>query len=178
MHLVSGSYEDVIIESCVFTGNSQTTSGLYSGLSANGNLNNYRVTNCRSGQISGLGGTSPNSQYAGFDIGAGSNSNIIVADNDFRLNVSATFIDSSTSGTSRIVKDNIGYVTSNGGVSSAIASGGTISHGLSTTPKFVTVVPLSGSGATDLTVSFNATNITVTFGGGVNTQFSWSASAE
>jgi hypothetical protein len=177
MHLVSGSYEDVIIESCVFTGNSQTTSGLYSGLSANGNLNNYRVTNCRSGQISGLGGTSPNSQYAGFDIGAGSNSNIIVADNDFRQNVSATFVDGSTSGTQRTITDNIGYITSNGAVSAAIASGGTIAHGLSTTPEFVTVVPISGSGATDLTISFDATNITVAFGGGLNTQFSWSASA-
>lgn len=177
LHLVSGSYEDVVIESCTFTGNSQSSSGTYSGISANGNLNNYRITNCRSGRIAGLGGVSPNSQYAGLDIGTGSNSNIIVSENDFRLNITATVQDNSTSGINRIFTNNIGYVTSNGGISAAIASGGTIAHGLSTTPKYVTVVPISGSGATDLTVSFDATNITVAFGGGVNTQFSWSASA-
>lgn len=177
LHLVSGSYEDVIVESCVFTGNSQTSSGVYAGMTANGGLNNYRVTDCRSGQISGLGGTSPNSQYAGFEILAGSNSNIIVADNDFRSNITASFVDGSTSGINRLVKDNISYKTNNGGTSAAIATGGTIAHGLATTPKFVTVNPISGSGATNVTVSFDATNITVAFGGGVNTQFSWSASA-
>lgn len=62
----------------------------------------------------------------------------------------------------------------NGGTSAAIATGGTIAHGLATTPTIVQV-NAAEAGPTDITISVDATNITVNFGGGGNKTFFWYA---
>lgn len=77
-------------------------------------------------------------------------------------------------GANTVVRGNKGYVTENGGTSAAIATGGTIAHGLEETPTIVQV-NAAEAGPTDITISVDATNITVNFGGGGNKTFFWSA---
>jgi hypothetical protein len=72
-------------------------------------------------------------------------------------------------------RGNIGYVTSNGGVTSAIATGATVSHGLSVTPEIVLVTALD-SGPTDIYVTaIGATTFVVNYGGGGTHTFAWEA---
>jgi hypothetical protein len=73
-----------------------------------------------------------------------------------------------------VIRNNTGYVSENSGTSAAIASGATIAHGLAKAPAFVSVTPAE-AGPTDVTVTVDATNITVTFGGGGSKTFFWSA---
>ncbi len=59
------------------------------------------------------------------------------------------------------VSDNLGYVSENGGAAANVADGGTIAHGLATTPTYVSVVgsvageivQVTGLGATNITVA-------------------------
>ena len=72
-------------------------------------------------------------------------------------------------------RGNIGYVTSNGGVTSAIATGTTVTHGLSVTPEIVLVTALD-SGPTNIYVTaIGATTFTVNYGGGGTHTFAWEA---
>ncbi len=75
---------------------------------------------------------------------------------------------------SATIKDNLGYVTENGGTSAAIATGATIAHGLDATPTIVQV-NAAEAGPTDITIAVGAANITVNFGGGGNKTFFWYA---
>ena len=77
-------------------------------------------------------------------------------------------------GTGTVIRGNIGYVTENGGTSAAIATGATIAHGLASTPTIVQV-NAAEAGPTDITISVDAANITVNFGGGGNRTFFWYA---
>jgi hypothetical protein len=77
-------------------------------------------------------------------------------------------------GANDIIKNNVGYVSENAGTSAAISTGGSIAHGLAKTPTFASVTPAE-AGPTDVTATVNATNITVTFGGGGSKTFFWSA---
>ncbi|MCK5610952.1 hypothetical protein KAR91_54270, partial [Candidatus Pacearchaeota archaeon] len=70
-----------------------------------------------------------------------------------------------------IIKRNIGYVTENGGAAANIADGGTIAHGLETTPTYVTI---TGSVTGDIisVSALGAANITLAIkdeGGGAGT---------
>jgi hypothetical protein len=65
-------------------------------------------------------------------------------------------------------------LTKNRGLSSAIATGGTIAHGLAGTPTSISVTA-ADSGPTDIYCSADATNITVNFGGGGSHTFYWAA---
>jgi len=71
-------------------------------------------------------------------------------------------------------RNNIGYKTESGGISPAIATGGSIAHGLIAAPAKVQVTAAE-SGPTDLYIGVDATNITVNFGGGGSKTFYWSA---
>jgi hypothetical protein len=64
-------------------------------------------------------------------------------------------------------------LTANGGTSASISTGGTIAHGLVAAPTVFHVTPKTA--ATDVTVAVDATNLTVTFGGGGSVAFSWEA---
>ncbi|MGE3871172.1 MAG: hypothetical protein AB7F51_16885, partial [Pseudorhodoplanes sp.] len=70
-------------------------------------------------------------------------------------------------------RNNRGYVSENGGMSAAIATGATIAHGLSGTPTVFHVTPTAA--CTDVYVTADAANLTVNFGGGGNVAFSWEA---
>ena len=62
----------------------------------------------------------------------------------------------------------------NQGTSAAIASGGTIAHGLRYTPTEITVTP-ADTGVTDFYATADGTNITVTYSGGGTHAFNWKA---
>jgi hypothetical protein len=80
----------------------------------------------------------------------------------------------SNSGTGNIIKDNMGWVTENGGTSGAIASGATIANGLSAAPTIVNLTA-TDSGVSGIYYSADATNITVTYSGGGTHAFNWEA---
>lgn len=75
------------------------------------------------------------------------------------------------------VSGNLGVTTRNGGVSAAIASGGTIAHGLIATPAVIQITP-ADYGPIYYYATANSTNITVTYSGGGTHAFNWFASVE
>lgn len=101
----------------------------------------------------------------------GNSDYIKIFNNDCRGNDVADF---NVNGTNNKIRDNVGYVSENSGTSAAIATGGTIAHGLAAAPAYVSVTPAE-AGPTDVTATSDATNITVTFGGGGNKTFYWSS---
>jgi hypothetical protein len=66
---------------------------------------------------------------------------VAVHDNDFRGNATDGYGQSTPTNTR--VERNKGYVTENDGVASSVADGGSITHGLTTTPTFVLVSPVT-----------------------------------
>lgn len=109
-------------------------------------------------------------QIYGIFIGAASADNQ-VAHNVFYQNKTLPIRDDG--GSSTFTK-NEGYLNENGGTSAAIATGATIAHGLGVAPTMWNIQPLAPAGVVSSTV--DATNITVTFSGGGNVAFSWTAS--
>jgi hypothetical protein len=77
-----------------------------------------------------------------------------------------------SNGTGHVIRGNTNFTTENGGVSSAIASGGTIAHGCDLTPTKISVSP-ADSGVTDFYATVDVTNITVTYSGGGTHAFNW-----
>jgi hypothetical protein len=75
------------------------------------------------------------------------------------------------------VKDNLGYVTRNSGVTATtIVSGGTIAHGLAGSPSSYQVTPTVGNITAQAYVSaVSSTTIAVSWSGTTNVQFAWSA---
>lgn len=109
-----------------------------------------------------------------FNNGGGAFSDVMVTDNDFSAASTAAIAGSGLSATCRL-RNNRGYVSENGGVTSAIATGATVSHGCSATPTIVTVTALD-SGPTDVYVtSIGASTFTVNYGGGGTHVFAWEA---
>lgn len=106
------------------------------------------------------------------NAGAGTPQYWTVRNNDFRRCGTAF---NGTMPANSVVQGNRGYVTSNGGTSSAIASGATISHGLSVTPTMVNVTP-TVTGLSNIYVSaIGASTFTVNYTGGGSNAFLWEA---
>lgn len=77
-----------------------------------------------------------------------------------------------------ICVNNTGFKTSSKGTTPAIASGTVIPHGMSVTPSQVFAQPVNPFAIpADMKVGWDATNITITWTGGVSIQFSWQAFA-
>ena len=75
------------------------------------------------------------------------------------------------------VKDNLGYVTRNSGVTATtIVSGGTISHGLAGLPSSYQLTPtVSGITSQAYVSAVSSSTITASWTGTTNVQFAWSA---
>jgi hypothetical protein len=69
-------------------------------------------------------------------------------------------IDDTSTGTANKIRDNIGFVTENGGAAASVADGGTITHGLQATPTYVTANP-SVAGEMVSVTAVGATTFTV-----------------
>lgn len=109
-----------------------------------------------------------------FNNGGGAFSDVMVTDNDFSAASTAAIAGSGLSATCRL-RNNRGYVSENGGVSGAIATAATVSHGCSATPTIVTVTALD-AGPTDVYVTaIGASTFTINYGGGGTHVFGWEA---
>ena len=74
------------------------------------------------------------------------------------------------------VKDNLGYVTRNSGITGLITSGTTIAHGLAGAPTSFQLTPTVNGVTTQAYVSaVSSTTITASWGGSASVQFAWSA---
>ena len=78
-------------------------------------------------------------------------------------------------GVNSLVRDNIGFVTENEGITAAIATGTAVTHGLAGTPTSITVTAAE-TGPTDISVdTVGAASFKINFGGGGNKTFYWQA---
>jgi len=128
--------ENICIDACDVAGNSATTPGSLSAIYVVAGISEFAIRNCRIGQMAGVG----NNQSYGIQIATGASDNYIIALNDLRLNVTGAILDGGT-GTDKIIRDNIGWVTENSGTDS-IASGQTtkvVTHGLAATPTLINI---------------------------------------
>lgn len=105
-------------------------------------------------------------------LDANSDNNSVIGNHVYGTDHVNTIIDS---GANNRIRDNVGFVSENSGLSGAIATGATIAHGLDGTPVFASVAAAE-AGPTDIHISVGAANITVNFGGGGNKTFFWRAS--
>lgn len=110
-------------------------------------------------------------QTYGVSVIVGATGNVIIDNQMTQGGRTGPLLDA---GTGTVIRGNIGYVTENGGTSGAIATGATIAHGCALTPTIVQV-NAAEAGPTDITISVDAANITVNFGGGGNKTFFWYA---
>lgn len=99
--------------------------------------------------------------------GSGSYSDVNVEGNDFTAASTAAFGGALI--TSCRIRNNKGYVSEKGGISSAIATGGTIAHGLAAQPGSYTVTPVGPATVTSVTA--DGTNLTVNYSGGGTAAF-------
>lgn len=167
---VSRISNSVIDGNTVWDNDSADTT-VYSGIVVSGvsgaQGNNNVISNNTSGNtVAGVG------QRWGVFIGTNCLNNV-VSGNVFIGNKTAAFRDD---GTGNTITKNKGYLNENGGTSSAITTGGTIAHGLAGTPTIFSAIPTAA--AEDVQVTANATNLTVTFGGGGTVAFSWRAAMQ
>jgi len=145
---------DCIISGNVIMFNSQNTSNSYSGIWIDSNGDRPAQYNKIIGNTIGSSlGTEK--QHYGVETVNSSANNIIIG-NSIINNVSGAV---SLTGTN-IISDNAGYVNHNKGIAATIADGGTIDHGLVTTP---TTARVSGSVAGEMVAvtALDATHITV-----------------
>jgi hypothetical protein len=97
---------------------------------------------------------------------------LYLIDNDLRGNDTA--VDNITPTGAR---GNLGYVNANGGVTSAIATGTTVAHGLAVTPTIVTITPTSNGPTNAYVSAIGASTFTINYGGGGTHTFAWEAKA-
>jgi hypothetical protein len=110
-----------------------------------------------------------------FTYGTGTFATIDVEDNDFTSASTAGISGTGAAIPSGVrIRRNRGFVTENGGTSSGKSTGQTIAHGLAAAPTVFSAVP-QATAATDVYVTADATNLTVTFGGGGTVAFAWEA---
>jgi len=96
-----------------------------------------------------------------------------IISNDLRGNNTAVIYGTTPANTQ--IRFNIGFVTENSGITGAIATGATVTHGLAGTPTKV-LVTAAESGPTDIYVSaVGATTFVINYGGGGTKTFYWQA---
>lgn len=131
---------NIHISDPVIAGNSTSSSGTYSGLDFQANATQFSVQGGRIGAHMAFA----DSQAYGILVNAGTSDNYSIIGTDVRTNVTGGISDGG-SGTSKFIKNNLGYVTESRGTGT-ITTGNTsvtINHGLSTTPTSVLLTPLN-----------------------------------
>ncbi len=138
---------DILIDGTTVTENSQDTNNAYEGIASAGT--GVRIQNIRSG--SGLipiyvAVGNRNQQKSGILVAGGDD--VIITGNDLRNNATSGL--SYRGGTSRVIRDNIGFVTRNSGTA-VVANGTTaivVNHGLDMAPNIhdISVTPTNNLG--------------------------------
>ena len=109
-----------------------------------------------------------------------SSTNILLRNNEVTSPATAVFGSGSSSQLTTPANNNravggSGLVVQSKGITGLIASGATVSHGLSVTPTNVVITP-ADTGVTDFFVStLGASTFTITYGGGGTHAFYWRA---
>lgn len=146
----TGTIQDIEINGGTF---SQNSFGAYIE-----GVNKLKITNATIGASSGLVGNTS----AGVFLGSGV-SDIVVANNIILGNGGVSISDSSTT-SSKVIRDNVGYITEGGGTASVAtdANGvGSIAHGLDVTPRYASAF-VTGNTAQEATLlSVDGANISV-----------------
>jgi hypothetical protein len=186
---VFGASNTDIVKNLVMTGNILTGDGVTTGIALrSGNcieINDNLFAGCAgfaillggSGATLNEVGVAHNSMLStvqiGVQFGGGTVTNVRIVDNDFSRVSSAAFAGTIPADTR--IRGNKGYVSENGGVTAAIATGATVSHGCGATPVNVSVTALD-VGPTDIYVTaIGASTFTINYGGGGTHVFSWEA---
>lgn len=155
--IVLGSSGGTVINNCVIAGS--TTS---SGISISAGVTDFTITG---NHIAPGGGYGAN-QY-GIYVNAGASDNYIIADNMLLGNTTANLVDTGVTGTNKIVKNNVGFKTENGGVATFSGTGAqttfAIPHGLAKAPSDYNVNAGSAEANSNFYVTADGTNITVTY---------------
>lgn len=146
--------------------NSQTTDVAFDNIHIGALAHNTRVIGCNVKK-----GSESNKPRNGIRIT--SNETAIIANNDLESGGQTANASGITNSNVRW-RQNLGYLSEARGASAAISTGGTIAHGLATTPTSFSATPKT-SGATDVWMTADATNLTVNFGGGGSHSFAWRA---
>jgi hypothetical protein len=79
------------------------------------------------------------------------------------------------SGAHTIIRDNLGFATESSGVTGAIATGATVTHGLGVTPALVLLTPLDGTPTGVFPSALGSSTFTINFAGGGSHAFNWRA---
>ena len=79
-------------------------------------------------------------------------------------------------GTGNVKAGNVGYVTRNSGVTGAIATGATVTHGLASTPTSVVLTQQDAAPTAVYPSAIGGTTFTINYAGGGTHAFSWQAS--
>jgi len=176
--------DDIHVIGAMVANNSAETAETYDGINIGADVDNFSLIGNTVGRVTNVGASAIKHRYD-ILVTAGTSNNYKIIGNTVKDGATATLLDNGT-GTSKIVRFNIGYVTEASGTGS-ITSGGTtdvITHGLSKQP---------GVGDIHITFSENPTNdpgnwwISATSAttftvsvrndpGGSNLDFSWQAS--
>jgi parallel beta-helix repeat protein len=157
---------DITVNSNSFLRNGQTADDTYSHISFASGSDRASIV----GNKFRHGGGSYQTKYA-LNLSA-TTDNCLCTGNDFTLSAKTTEV--VDGGTSNKIHANIGWVTENSGTSSAIATGGTIAHGLDITPTSISLLPVT-AGPSGIYATADGTNITVNYTGGGTEAFYWTA---
>lgn len=139
------------------------------------------VSNC---VITGLLIHSNGSGARGNGVAIGSAAdNYLVSNNRFFSNGAAAVADANAPSTTRVIRDNHGWITENSGYATVTTGNTTVvvSHGLGTTPTSVTLTPASaldvGAYAYVATADFTTTQFTIRYSAaaGADRAFAWRA---
>ncbi len=156
---------NIHLNACIFTGNSQSSSGTYAGIDILPNNIAFSVTSCYLAQGYGFA----NTQSYGLQVGTGCN-NYIISNNDMRLNVQGAMNNlSDVTATTYYESGNLGVTQSSAGVISFNARSGSITL-ISTDVSSAGGALLTGasfSGAVDTAATMRATNFTTPASGAV-----------
>jgi hypothetical protein len=164
--------QNIIMTGNQINDNSNSSSGNYDGvyLGASGGTETTEVT-IASNIIGNKEGAT---QRYGVNI-ADTSDYITLTHNNLLNNATDGLAIAGGANANGVVRHNPGYVTENGGVTGAIATGTAVNHGLSVTPGSVTVTAAE-SGPTDIYVdTVGAASFKINFGGGGNKTFYWVA---
>jgi hypothetical protein len=165
---------NIFFNACKFRGNGQAVINTYAGCEFSANCAGFGVRDCVSGSGDGFGAQ----HYSGISVGAGCNS-YIITDNDLEGNATIGLLDNSVATSSvRTVRGNIGHKTYASGASAA-TDGGTVNHGLVSTPLTVRANPttagemvsITAKGATTFTTAIKKHDNTA----GTNQTIYWEA---
>lgn len=161
-----GESARVLVQGCIAYNNNERDLTTGVGIRLN-QCNNSRVVDCIS-----YDDRTPKQQRYGIRVIHASSDKVWVLDNDVEDNLTANIL---KEGTNITIKNNKGYVTENSGITTAIATGATVTHGLAGTPTKV-IVTAAESGPTDIYVSsVGATTFAINYGGGGTKTFYWEA---